>query len=415
MKNTFGISDHDRDILRDLAAQLAEFAEDPVNEKRAEGWRKINDLEAHRPMVWINEVPWHQMNYNDELTLQCEDERCRQIENKLRMDVYQWRHFPADMVLRKVFYSPIHIRGFDACLGLRPGVKVLGEGVKAQEYERLIQTMDDVELLEMPELELDQEATDLDYEKAQYLFGDLLDVHKRYTRFNGGFWVWDRITTQIGAGNLLMDLMDKPDIMHATIERYTEAYMSMLDQLIKLGALPKNSANFRVGSGGMSYTKELPFDEEPASSPMELWGHSAAQIFGSISPRMHKEFGLDYERKWMERFKLSYYGCCEPLDVKMGIMEDIPNLRKVSMSPFVQLDRAVEVVGDKYVYSHKPNPAVLAHDTWNVKLAQDELQQFLDRADGLHAEIILKDISTVRDEPQRLWEWSRLAMEMVQS
>ena len=32
---------------------------------------------------------------------------------------------------------------------------------------------------------------------------------------------------------------------------------------------------------------------------------------------------------------------------------------------------------------------------------------------GCPLELILKDISTVRYEPQRLWEWSDLAMSMV--
>jgi hypothetical protein len=28
--------------------------------------------------------------------------------------------------------------------------------------------------------------------------------------------------------------------------------------------------------------------------------------------------------------------------------------------------------------------------------------------------VIMKDISTVRYEPQRLWEWSRMAMELTE-
>jgi hypothetical protein len=29
----------------------------------------INDPEAVRPLVWINEIPWHEINVADELTL----------------------------------------------------------------------------------------------------------------------------------------------------------------------------------------------------------------------------------------------------------------------------------------------------------------------------------------------------------
>jgi hypothetical protein len=46
--------------------------------------------------------------------------------------------------------------------------------------------------------------------------------------------------------------------------------------------------------------------------------------------------------------------------------------------------------------------------------ARQELCDFLDRARGLSAEVILKDISTVRDDPRRLWEWASLAMQTVE-
>ena len=34
---------------------------------------------------------------------------------------------------------------------------------------------------------------------------------------------------------------------------------------------------------------------------------------------------------------------------------------------------------------------------------------------GCPLEFILKDISTVRHEPERLWEWARIARDLVQS
>jgi hypothetical protein len=32
----------------------------------------------------------------------------------------------------------------------------------------------------------------------------------------------------------------------------------------------------------------------------------------------------------------------------------------------------------------------------------------------VNGEVIMKDVSTVRYEPKRLWEWERIAMEVVQ-
>jgi hypothetical protein len=60
----------------------------------------------------------------------------------------------------------------------------------------------------------------------------------------------------------------------------------------------------------------------------------------------------------MKRYGLNYYGCCEPLDRKIDILEKIPNLRKISMSPWVDLERATRNVGREYAVSWKPNPDI---------------------------------------------------------
>ena len=45
---------------------------------------------------------------------------------------------------------------------------------------------------------------------------------------------------------------------------------------------------------------------------------------------MHEEFALRYESRWLERFGLSNYGCCEPLDRKVDIIKKaVPNLRRL--------------------------------------------------------------------------------------
>jgi hypothetical protein len=71
-------------------------------------------------------------------------------------------------------------------------------------------------------------------------------------------------------------------------------------------------------------------------------------------------------------------------------------------------------VGTDYVFSRKPTPAVLAEDAWRPELARQQLVEFLEKARGCHIEIIMKDISTVRYQPQRLWEWERMAMELAE-
>jgi hypothetical protein len=141
-----------------------------------------------------------------------------------------------------------------------------------------------------------------------------------------------------------------------------------------------------------------------------------AQIFSAVSPAMHQEFELAYAEAWYARFGLVYYGCCEPLHKKIDIVRDIPNLRKISMSPWVDQEEAAEQIGAAFVFSRKPSPAFLAVDHWSPEAVEQDLRATIEtcRRYGCPLELILKDISTVRYQPQRLWEWARIAAEAVQ-
>jgi len=77
------------------------------------------------------------------------------------------------------------------------------------------------------------------------------------------------------------------------------------------------------------------------------------------------------------------------------------------------VEEAVKNVGDRYVFSYKPNPAILAEDVWNPERARREMSELLQKAQGCVIEIIIKDISTVRYQPQRLWEWAHIVMELI--
>ena len=92
-----------------------------------------------------------------------------------------------------------------------------------------------------------------------------------------------------------------------------------------------------------------------------------AQMFSTVSPAMFKEFEVDYARRICERFGLVYYGCCDPLDRKMDEVRMIPNVRKVSMSPWVDEERGAAEIGRDYVYSRKPSPALLAGDRFDAE------------------------------------------------
>jgi len=411
----------DKQVLRSLGEKLAAVAALPVQAETASKWRAMNGLRHVKPMVWIDEVPWHEMDVEDELRLQTTSEWSRYHEWELRKLIYQWEHMPADMVVEPVVYSPLVVRNTAFGIAEDVDIAVTDEAntVVSRHFNIQIRDEDDLEKIKVPVVTHDSGASEQQYEQLTEILSGVIDVKKLGA--NGFcFWFapWDEMIRWWGVQEALVDLYDRPELVHKAIDRLVNAYLSMLDQFEEQNLLTLNNTYFRIGSGGLGYTDELPQpDYDPAHvRAKDLWGSAAAQIFSDVSPRMHWEFSLQYELRWMSRFGLTYYGCCDPLHRKMGILEKVPNLRKVSMSPWVNLDEAVANMGDRYVFSHKPNPAVFAETTWNLGKARHELETVLDKAKahGCVVEVIMKDISTLRYEPHRLWEWAQMASELTE-
>ena len=119
---------------------------------------------------------------------------------------------------------------------------------------------------------------------------------------------------------------------------------------------------------------------------------------------MHWEFRVKHDMRWLHRWGLTYYGCCEPLHNKIEVLRHIPNLRKVSCSAWCDLEKMVAELGQNCILSVKPSPAILAEDDWSPEQARAVLRRTVEITEGAaHVEIIMKDISTVRYKPQRLW------------
>jgi len=410
------ISENDRSILRRLAEQVAEVAALPVHQETAAEWRRLNGLQPGRPLVWINEIPWHEMNVNDELTLQTTDPFGRGVEWQLRSTLYQWNHLRGDMVVEPVFYSPLAIH--DTGFGIQEESDIIPQdergGILSRQFHPQIQDERDLEKIKTPQVTHDEEATERNYHTLVDLFGDILPIRKCGV-VHTWFAPWDELIRWWDVQEAMLDLALRPELVHQAMDRLVNAYLARLRQWEELNLLSLTDGNYRVGSGGLGYTDELPqpdFDPQHVR-PCDQWGCATAQIFSEVSPAMHEEFALRYELRWLEHFGLNYYGCCEPLHNKLDILESVPRLRKVSMSPRADLDKAVEKAGGKYVLSIKPNPAIFIWDEWNPEQARRELVESLEKTRGCVVELIMKDISTVRAQPQHLWEWADIAMEVA--
>jgi hypothetical protein len=404
----------DKHIVQELGRQVAEIAALPVQQEKVRMWKAVNSLQPVRPMVLIDQVCWHEMDVNDELVLRTNDPFCRRIETELRRKLYAWRHMPVDMVMDPWIDIPKQIQG--AHLGIRPvedrAVLDPNNDVVGHYYIDQLQTEEDLEKICMPEIRLDEAATRRAEEQAHEILDGILPIRMQGPIPN--FAIWDRIVEWHGVERSLTDLIDRPEFVHRLLTRVTNGYLTMLDQLEAQGLLGQLESLIHCTG---AYTDELPAPGYDPARPRakDLWTCGMAQIFASVSPKMHQEFELDYAVRWYERFGLVYYGCCEPLDTKLSIIREIPNLRKISMSPWVNIERGAERIGRDFVFSRKPSPAFLAVDTFNPDAVRRDLEQTREACAryGTPLEFILKDISTVRYQPQRLWRWAEIAMEVA--
>ena len=394
------IPQSDKDVLRDLGKQIYEIATSPVNEEYMELQRNINELKMVKPVIYIYEIPWHEMNIHGELNLRTKHPLCRRYEERLRRIIYKWNHklgvpiedprfdYPG---LEPVIVQPLQDYVHDTGFGLEVQEDIIkmdeSNPVVSHRYHIQIKSDEDIEKIKMPRVTFDYERAEKDYEILCEIFDGILPVEKRGI---SSFWFapWDTLVTWTGVKEIIIDMFRRPEYVHGLIDRMVDAWLHRLDQYEKLNLLRDN--------------------------PMKLWGVGAAQVFAAISPAMHEEFALKHERRWYERWGLNYYGCCEPLHHKVDILRrNIPRLRKISMSPFIDFDKAVENVRNEFVFAWKPNPAVLATSKWDPEAVRKDMREKLRKAREFNCilEIHMKDISTVKYQPQRLWKWAQIAFE----
>jgi len=412
------LTDREKTVLRKLAEEIARIAALPVQREKARLWTLLNDLKSVRPMVWINEIPWHQMNVNDELTLQTTDPWARDLEQRLRRQIYEWKHMPADMIVSDFLECPLAIHSTD--FGIVEEVDIARTDEKSDIYSRhfkvQINEPEDIDKIKMPRLTHHGETTAVVHETMLALFKDIMPV-KKVGQTHIWFTPWDYLVRWWGVQEMMLDLVMRPDMVNAAVERMVDAWTVELDQFVAQNLLSLDCNNTRIGSGGYGYVTELPGDRYDPTTvmPHNMWGCSNAQIFSQVSPEMHWEFALKHDMRWLERWGLTYYGCCEPLDGKLDILKRVPNLRKISVSPWANLETMIRDAGPRYVLSIKPSPAIFAEETWDPGNAKRILENIINKTRGAcHVELIMKDISTVGYHPERLWAWEKIAMEVVE-
>jgi len=404
-------STQDRQVLRGLAAQVAELAARPVEQEKRALWYRHNALEPTRPLIFCDpENSWDEII--PPAQLECEGELARGWEVTLRKEIFWGEALGDDRVIEPYFNVPHAYTESD--WGMHE-TRTGGQDGGSYVWDAPLKSYADLERLHFPQIAVDDEATDRALDLARETLGDLLAVRLKTTWWWSVGMTWLLIRLR-GLAQIMYDMFDHPDGLHRLMAFLRDGHQARLDFLEQNGLLSLNNDGSYVGSGGFGWTHELPQpDFDGHVHTRDLWALAESQETVGISPHMFAEFVFPYQLPLLERFGLSCYGCCEPLDKRWPIVEQIPNLRRVSVSPWSERAQMAERLGSRYVYSMKPSPTDLAMDTFDEERIRAELRAALRTTRDCRVEVIMKDNHTIRNDPQRVVRWVQIARQEAEA
>jgi len=210
----------------------------------------------------------------------------------------------------------------------------------------------------------------------------------------------------------MIDMIDRPEWLHQLL-----AFM-------RDGILRTHEQAEACGDWGLSahQNQAIPYaDGLPAPAAnvrgvkrSQLWYFAAAQEYALVSPAMHDEFLLQYQLPIMKHFGLTAYGCCEDLTRKIDILRQIPNLRRISVSPFANVASCAEQIGTDYVISYRPSPADMVGYGFDPDRITTILKRDLEALKGCQFDITLKDVETVQHDPTRIGKFVQLVKQLIE-
>lgn len=404
----------DRKILRALARRVHELAEDPANDAKRALWRRHNAMKGSIPVVFVHpDGAW------DELlppsALLCEDGWARHIEYALRQRIVRAEIIRDDVPIEKDLPVQRSVLTINEGWGLVPEKAYSASKRGAWRFEPVVKRPADWKKLRKPVLEVDEKGVLGRLNEARDLLGGVLDVHLTGIK-SFSFHMMHLYCDLRGLGEMMLDLVLEPGMVRDVISFIAEGWREYVAQCVAAKLVSLNNDGTFHYTGGAGYTDELPkegFDGKNARL-CDVWAAAEAQEFAQVSPEMHEEFILRYERELLEPFGLNGYGCCDDLTMKLGGVLKIKNLRRVSICPWADVEACAAVLKKDYIMSWKPQPSYLAMESFDEGMVEEYLVRELTKARQGYPEIVLRDTHTCRGEPRRFTEFVRLARTAIE-
>lgn len=401
------MNDHDKTVLRDLAKQYAEVCALPIQDERRALWRQHNSLKKTRPLIYVRAFAWREMPQSECL---CNDPFARQYEEYFRQQLF-WSTLDDD----SIFEPWVTVQATRVCngWGISSERHFGDEPGGSFKLNYPIKELSDIENLRVPWHEIDEHRTSENTMRLSDAIGDIITINvDRGPAYR--MWTGD-ISTDLGylrgIEHFMMDMLDNSEWLHRLVKFMSDGILKTHEEAELAGdwglCAHQNQA--------MPYAEEL---EDPAANVngiqrSQLWGYMAAQELTAVSPTMHDEFLLQYQLPILKHFGLVAYGCCEDLTKKIDMLRQIPNLRRIAVSPFANVARCAEQVGQDYVLSYRPSPADMVSYGFDQARIRSILRRDLEACRNCHVDITLKDVETVEKDSARVKNWVALTREVI--
>ncbi|MDP6667292.1 MAG: uroporphyrinogen decarboxylase family protein [Dehalococcoidia bacterium] len=431
--------------LLELAERVEEAAADPRYAPRKEMWTRHNRLEkVAKTPVYVclkrgrgtnaNPVTWSELIPLD--TRVSTDPMESDIELQMLQKLYKHDNIPDDEVLLPtIWIDPVRpVAGAtgasgDPAQGDDTGGSSDFEGMDAKQAARLwglefrevrsgddpgsayavdpvVTTEADLAKLKRPQFTIDKDATTERVERASELVGGRLPIALRLDEV--GYAPTEVMISLMGMEAVLYGVYDRPEFIHRIMEFITDAMIEYHLEREKAGGVDSEQ----------TWGYRMPYEEIPTGADrysLELgWASIAAQSMVGLSPAMYEEFAQPYHERLAQvvsKDRIYYHGC-EDLTKKLSIIRKLPNLRRFHISPWTDVEAAVDELGRDFVMEVVGHP-----DTLHVQ-TETEMRDWLERTMEIAGDSIfdlnLGEIETVFGDPSVLRRWAEIAQDVAE-
>ena len=399
--------DRELTVIRRLAEQVAAIAQSDRMTAVRRRWRDVNELQIpDRAPVWCRPVGcWSELLPEDSLA--CAHPFLRGMEYNLRQQLI--KNEIGDDTIFNPWYDVG--RAFDVEPANIWGVDIhrhqSGMAGGAWGYKPAIVSAADLQRLRRPRYAYNAAKTTERLESTAAVLGDVLPVRLR----SGGLLsatIGTNVAALLGMGEMMLHMAMEPDLVHRVTRHVADAVLETLRWQEAQGLLDRNN------DAPMTYCDD--FGPDPAGGPVtlkNLWCAANSQEYDQVSAAMWQEFCLDYQRPILAEFGRVAYGCCENLTHKLDGVLSLPNLRLVVCSAWTDLDTVLEKTGPDcaIMWRQKASDVVIPDDLSTV---QRDLDEGTDKLSGRPYQIVLRELQTLAGHPDRLKEWTRLAIQAAE-